>query len=204
MATSIDARGDSSHRKRWVLRRWKMAIFRRNWFHYYLRLCTELQVLSKTASRLWFYAYKNTRTGTARRTYLQCHIWPSITQNVSDNFQFGNIRKFTKNSNFKSIFSRRADRIAVKFCMTIQKIKSNDIFQNCVYSTSTLKLFYLLHDNQFSCPISSLLHISLQSCYILLHFRKINVFFFCCWICAYFRNSWCRVLSLTRVLLSKI
>ena len=27
-------------------------------FHFYLRVCTELQVLSKTASRLWFYAYK--------------------------------------------------------------------------------------------------------------------------------------------------
>ena len=33
-------------------------------FHYDLRMCTELQVLSKTASRLWFYATKSTRTVT--------------------------------------------------------------------------------------------------------------------------------------------
>ena len=64
MATSVKARGDSSHRKRWVLRRWKMLTCRRNWFHYYLWVCTELQVLSETASRLWFYVYKSTRTVT--------------------------------------------------------------------------------------------------------------------------------------------
>ena len=34
-----------------------MAVFRRNFFHYDLQVCTELRVLSKTASRLWFYAY---------------------------------------------------------------------------------------------------------------------------------------------------
>ena len=48
---------------------------RRNLFHYDLRVCTELQVLSKTASRLWFYAYKKYKNGnSARRTYLQRHI----------------------------------------------------------------------------------------------------------------------------------
>ena len=31
-----------------------MAMRRRNLFYYDLRVCTELQVLSKTASRLWF------------------------------------------------------------------------------------------------------------------------------------------------------
>ena len=31
---------------------------RRNLFQYDFRVCTELQVLSKAASRLWFYAYK--------------------------------------------------------------------------------------------------------------------------------------------------
>ena len=64
IATNVDARGDSSHRKRRVLRRLKMAMCRQNLFHYDLRVCTELQVRSKTASRLWFYAYntKSTRT----------------------------------------------------------------------------------------------------------------------------------------------
>ena len=42
---------------------------RRNLFHYDLQSCTELQVLSKTASRLWFYAYKKYKNGnSARRT----------------------------------------------------------------------------------------------------------------------------------------
>ena len=36
------------------------------------------------------------------------------------------------------IFSRTADRIATKFCMIILKIKSNDKFQNCIHSASTL------------------------------------------------------------------
>ena len=30
----------------------------RNLFLYDMQVCTELQVLSKTVSRLWFYAYK--------------------------------------------------------------------------------------------------------------------------------------------------
>ena len=46
-----------------------MAMCRRNLYHYDLRVCTELQVLSKTASRLWFYAYKKYKNGnSARRT----------------------------------------------------------------------------------------------------------------------------------------
>ena len=47
-----------------------------------------------------------------------------------------------------------------------------------------LNLFYSSHNNWFSCPGTSLLHISLQSCCILLEFQKIDVFF--CGICAYF------------------
>ena len=52
---------------------------RRNWFYYDLRVCTELQVLSKTASRLWFYAYKKYKNDTsARRTSTQRHFRPAI------------------------------------------------------------------------------------------------------------------------------
>ena len=70
------------------LRRWSMAMCRRNLFHYALRVCTELQVLSKTASRLWFYANKKYKNGnSARRTVLQRHIRSSITLNGSDNFR---------------------------------------------------------------------------------------------------------------------
>ena len=48
---------------------------RRNLFHYDLRVCTELQVLSKTASRLWFYAYKKYKNGNSSRgTASQRHI----------------------------------------------------------------------------------------------------------------------------------
>ena len=41
-------------------------------------MCTELQDLSKTASRLLFYAYKTYKNGnSARRTATQRHIRPS-------------------------------------------------------------------------------------------------------------------------------
>ena len=52
------------------------------------------------------------------------------------------------------IFSRTADRIAAKFCMTIMKITPNDILQNCVHSCSTFIDFHwntciLYHDILF-------------------------------------------------------
>ena len=111
-----------------------------NLFHYDLRVCKELQVLSKTAFRLWFYAYKKYKNGnSARRTALQHHIKPSITQNGSDIFSSGISGKLPKIATSNIIFLRKADYIAVKFCMTIKKIKPNDIFQNCVHSCSTLR-----------------------------------------------------------------
>ena len=117
-----------------------MAICRRNSFHYYLRVCTELQILSKTASRLWFYAYKKYKNGnSARRTASQCHIRPSITKEGSDNFRSGISVKIPKIATSNAIFSRAADRIATKFCMIIKMIKPNDIFQKCVHSCSTLR-----------------------------------------------------------------
>ena len=112
-----------------------MAMCRWNLFNYDLRLSTELQVLSKTASRLWFYAYKKYKNGnSASRTALQRHIRPSITKDGSDNFSSGISGKLPKIATSNVIFSRAADRIAAKFCMTIKKIKPNDIFQNCVHS----------------------------------------------------------------------
>ena len=48
-----------------------------------------------------------------------------------------------------------------------------------------LKLFISLHDSRFSCPVTSLLNISLQSWCILFKIRKNGRFF--CWISAYFR-----------------
>ena len=104
---------------------------RRNLFHYDMQISMELQVLSKTASRLWFYAYKKYKNGnSARRTVSQRHIRPSITHNGSDNFSLGISGKLPKIATSNIIFSRMADCIAAKFCMTIQKIKPNDIFQN--------------------------------------------------------------------------
>ena len=51
---------------------------RRNLFHYDLWVCTGLQVLSKTVSSLWFYAYEKYKNGnSARSTALQRHIRPS-------------------------------------------------------------------------------------------------------------------------------
>ena len=82
-----------------------MAMCRRNLFHYDLQVCTELIVLSKTVSRLWFYAYKNYKIGNcARCTVLQRHIRPSMTQNGSDISVWEYSRKITKNSNFKHHF----------------------------------------------------------------------------------------------------
>ena len=116
-----------------------------NLFHYNLRVCTELQVPSKTTSRPWFYTYKKYKNGnSARRTYLQRHIQPSITQNRSDNFSSGISGKLPKIATSNVIFLRTADHITAKFCMTIQKIKPNDIFQNCVHSSSTLMMYTAL------------------------------------------------------------
>ena len=121
-----------------------MAMCRRNLFHYDLRVCTELQFLSKNVSRLWFYAYKKFKNGnSARRTASQRHIRPSICYSGSDNFSLGISGKLPKIATSNAIFSRTADRIDAKFCMT--KIKSNDIFQNCVHSCSTLKITIILH-----------------------------------------------------------
>ena len=113
---------------------------RRNLFHYDLRVCTELQVLSKTASRLWFYTYIKYKNGnSARHTATQRHIRPAICSGGSDNFSSGISGKLPKIATSNVIFSRTADRIAAKLCMTIKNIKPNDIFQNCVHSCSTLR-----------------------------------------------------------------
>ena len=118
---------------------------RRNLFHYDLRVCMELQVPSKTVSRLWFCAYKKFKNGnSARRTASQRHILPAICSSGSDNFSSGISRKLPKIATSNVIFSRTADRIAAKFCMTIKTIKPNDIFQNCVHSCSTLSFTHLM------------------------------------------------------------
>ena len=102
----------------------------RNLFHHDYRVCTELQFLSKTASRLWFYTYKKYKNdNSARRTALQRHIRPTITQNGSDNFSSGIFGKLPIIATSNVIFSR-TDRIAAKFCMTIKKNEPNDILQN--------------------------------------------------------------------------
>ena len=99
------------------------------------------EVLSKTASGLWFYTYKKYKSGnSARRTLTQHHIRPPICYSGSDNFSSGISGKLPKIATSNVIFSKKADRIATKFCMTIKEIKPNDIFKNCVHSTSTLTL----------------------------------------------------------------
>ena len=93
---------------------------RQNLFHYDLRVCTELQVLSKTASRLWFYAYKKDKnSNSSRRTASKRHIRPAICSGGSDNFSSGISGKLPKIATSNVIFSRTADRSAAKFCKTI-------------------------------------------------------------------------------------
>ena len=56
-----------------------------------------MQVLSKTVSPLWFYAYKKYKNGnSARRTASQRHIRPSICYGGSDNFSSGISGKLPK------------------------------------------------------------------------------------------------------------
>ena len=114
---SVDARGDSIHRTRQVLRRvYLIAMCRRNWFHYDLQVCSEVQDLSTTASRLWFYAYKKYENGnSARRTSTRCHIRLPIYLGGRDNFSSGISWKLQKIANLNVIFSRTANRIAAKF-----------------------------------------------------------------------------------------
>ena len=104
----------------------------------------EYLFMTSQGTWLWFYAYKKYKNGnSARRTYLQRHIWPPITQNGSDIFGSGISGKLPKIATSNANFLRTADRVAAKFCNTIQKIKPIDIFQKCVHSTSTLKIYHL-------------------------------------------------------------
>ena len=121
-----------------------MTMCRRNLLHYDLQVCTELQVLSNTVSRLCFYAYKKYKNNnSARRTASQRHIRPAICSSGSDNFSSGISGQLQQIATSNVIFSRTADRIAAKFCMTIKNIKPNDIFQNYIHSCITLsKVFY--------------------------------------------------------------
>ena len=80
---------------------------RRNLFHSDLRVCSELQVQSKTASRVWFYAYKKYKNGnSARRTAIKRHIRPAICFGGSDNFSSGISGKLPKIETSNVIFSR--------------------------------------------------------------------------------------------------
>ena len=99
-----------------------MSMCRRNWFHYGLPVCTELQVLSKTASRLCYYAYKEYRkSNSARHTALLRHIGcPYLRRKLQ--LQFGNIRNITKNSNFKRHFLE----IGWSYCHEILHYKLED------------------------------------------------------------------------------
>ena len=81
-----------------------MAMCRRIFFHYDLIVYTELQVLSKTASRLWFYAEKSTRTVTLQDNILTMSHPAFHNPERKWQFQFGNIWKITTNSNFQSHF----------------------------------------------------------------------------------------------------
>ena len=83
---------------------------RRNLFNYDLRVCTELQVLSKNCVSLLFYAYKKYKNGnSARRTSSQRHIRPPICYGGSDNFSSGISGKLPKIATSNAIFSRTAN-----------------------------------------------------------------------------------------------
>ena len=95
MATSIDARGDSSYHKRTGVKKMING-----------------KLVSSEMISLWFASVyvvassKSTRTvNSARCTSTQRHIWLPICP--SGQFQYGNIRKITKNSNFKRHFLER-------------------------------------------------------------------------------------------------
>ena len=98
------------------------------------------KLISQCSSRLWFYDYKKYKNGnSARQIATQRHTRPSICYGGCDNFSSEISGKLPKIATSNIIFSRTADRTAAKLCMTIKKIKPNDIFQNCVHSSSTLR-----------------------------------------------------------------
>ena len=104
-------------------------------------MCTDLQVLSETASRILFYAYKKYKNGnSARRTALQRHIRPFITQDGSDSFSSGISEKLPKIATSNVIFPRTADRIATRDCMTSKKINPNNIFFQSVLILEALQM----------------------------------------------------------------
>ena len=128
-----------------VLKKMINGNVRWNWFYYDLQVCIALQVLFKTVSHLWYNAYKKYKNS-INQSYLYSASYPaSHMPRRKWQFQF---REYAENYQKKQdssnvIFLRTADRIGANFCMTIKKIKPNDIFQNCVHSTSTLGLDHL-------------------------------------------------------------
>ena len=122
IATSVDARGDSSHRKRRVFK--KLINGNVSSEFYFIMICEcarSCKFYQKLCLALWFYAYKKNKNGNSlRRTAPQRHIRSSfICYGGSDNFGSGISGKFSKIATSNAIFSRTADRIAAKFCMTI-------------------------------------------------------------------------------------
>ena len=109
-----------------------------------LVVCTELQVLSKTRSCVWFFAYKKYKNGKSARCLFSTSHSAVHVSGGSDNLSLEISRKLPKIATFNAIFSRMAYRIVATFCMIIKKIKPNDTFKNYVHSTSTVKYLLLL------------------------------------------------------------
>ena len=107
------------------------------------RVCIELQVLSKTASRLWLYAYKKYKNGQIKlcKTYILTTSHP-VSHNPEQEwqFRFGNIWKITRNSNFERQFLENGWSYRHEILRDNLEDRAQWSFQNCVHSTSTLIL----------------------------------------------------------------
>ena len=134
IAKSVDARGDSSHDKRQVLKedeKWR-CVARID----FIMICERiLQVLSKAASRLWFYPYtKYTNGNSARRkSSTQRHIRLPICYGGSDQFSSGISRKLPKIATSNIIFSRTADRISTKFARQFRRSSPMTYLKLCLF-----------------------------------------------------------------------
>ena len=103
-------------------------------------MCTELQVLSKTAYRLWFYAYKNTRTVTMQDVPLlnvtsDCPYATADVAILVREYQ-ANFQKL----HLQTSFSREWLIVLPRyFARQFKRSRLMTYFKKSVHSTSTLK-----------------------------------------------------------------
>ena len=144
VVTSVDARGDSTHRKNGFLKKMingsVLSELILLWFASVYGAASSIQncVLPLVLRLQKVQERSLCKTYILTTSHLAGHMLQWKWQ-----FLFGNIRKITKNSNFKRHFLEISWSYRRKILHdNLEDIKPNDIFQNYVHSTSTLRITF--------------------------------------------------------------